>query len=133
MKVHVIWLDSGPEHYLCGDDCQLCVSGDKSQTYVAGRIYLLDEDMGATLLLPLFDTTKTKSIAAVKELNALSEQLGADILRTPLDLSLDVARTGVRHVCIETDKLSGGKIVTYRANDPECVAAQTLREKLRIC
>jgi hypothetical protein len=129
--VHQTWLDSGPEHFLCNDDCQLCLIGDKAIPFLIGRVYLMDEDMGATLMLSLRDTSKTKSVDAIRGLQKIAVELGPDeIWRTPFELSLETTRTGIRHLVIEPDKMADGKIFVHRPQDPDYVAAHALREKL---
>jgi len=129
-NVHQVWVDSRPHFFACGTDCQLCVAGEVSQPHMVARVYLTDDDQGVVLLLPVFDMPKTMGLNALRSLKAIAGTVGADIYRTPLELSMQSPPSGVRHIVLEADKDPDGKIVMFSKQDAEYVAAQTLREKL---
>jgi hypothetical protein len=127
---HVIWADREKETFACGPDCALCAAGEKSVPLLIAPVYLTDDDMGATLILPGYDSKRLKAIPGLRELKGICDTVGAEnFFRTPIEITVEEARTGIQHLVIEADK-ANGRIFTHRPQDPEYVAACEMRKKL---
>jgi hypothetical protein len=130
LMIHQAWEAGGPQYYLCEPSCLICKTGEKANPYLTGRVYVPDDDLGSTLLMPLFDQGNRKGLNAVRELKALTGQLGEKIMRTPLELTEDTSSSGIKHIVLTADRLPDGTIFSYSATDPDFLAAQAMRDGL---